>query len=68
VAKSSVKIGDKAYLSSDWLPPDVKAIGVVVKSFQTNDNRPYAVIKWARMGYDEKYGTIFPLDELIKIK
>ena len=59
--------GDKVRVVNDWIDIEAKKKRCQILSFQENFGETYAKLLW--LGTDgaylaEKYGTLFPLDEL----
>ena len=61
-----VKVNDRCRIVNDWLPAEAKKATVQVIGFQRNLER-FAKVLWLGRNareYQEKFGTLFPLQEL----
>lgn len=62
--------GDTVRIVNDWLPAEAKAKRCKVERIIKYDRVMFAELRWLGSGvadYKEKYGALFPLDELRKI-
>ena len=63
-------VGDTVRLVNDWLPAEAKAKRCKIEHFSKHDRVVFATVRWLGTSvkdYAEKFGTMFPLDELRKI-
>jgi len=65
------KKGDRVRIVNDWIGPYAKKYTAVVDNFEKHGMMEFVKVRWtgkaAEQKFSEKFGVLFPIDELRKI-